>query len=203
MTQNKNRPENMYKPKALIYLTRLTREKKRSRIRPLPAYEEASRRFLPESKEVIVVIRKTEPLKVPLPHHLTRFLKECVFKHRLAENDLKFEIAFVAYEYVNIVLRLLGLDHLTIIYHEPREFEVKKEKLAITPQYSVDKIIIDASDFIVYPFKKPSSNIRFHGEFVDVRDEIDYETFSGAYFTIDLYQLMKEFNMKWDVGIRY
>jgi len=195
-------PNNRYRPKSVIYITRLSREKGRDRVRPLHLYEEASRRFLPE-REAIITIRKIEPLRVPLPHHLVRFLKDCIFKHRLAENDLAFEVAFISYEYLNIVLHILGLGSISIMHYTPEEFSIKREKATLSGNVEIDKVVVKASGFIIYPFRKPTRAIEFYGKFYNVDNKIDYGIFSDAGYIANIYHLMKEFNIKWDIDYRY
>jgi len=195
-------PNNGYRPKSVIYISKLKKEKGRDRVRPLHLYEEASRRFLPES-EAIITIRKLDPLKVPLPHHLLCFIKDCIFKHRLAENDLAFEIAFIGYEYLNIVLHILGLGSISIMHYSPEEFSIKREKATLSDNVAIDKVIVRASGFTIYPPRKITRTIEFYGKFYNVDDRIDYGLFSDAGFIVDVYQLMKELKIKWDIDTRY
>ena len=200
---SRNISQIQHSPRSLIYIPRIIREKGRNRIRLSPIYEEAARRLIIEDKEVIATIRKLEPLKVPLLYHLVRFLKECIFRKKLEQSDLAFEIGFIAYEYVNIVLHLLGLGSISIIHYSPEQFSVKKEKIAITDEGIVDKVVVEATGFTIYPHRKTTNSIKFYGQFFNVRDEIDYGMFSDASFTVDIYRLMKELNIKWDIDTRY
>lgn len=200
-------PRNISKiqsePKSLIYIPKIIKEKGKNRIKLSAIYEEASRRFIVEGKELIATIRKLDPLKIPLPYHLLRFIKDCIFKHRLAENDLAYEIAFIGYEYLNIVLHILGLGSISIMHYSPEEFSIKRERATLSDNAVIDKVIVKASGFTVYPPRKITKAIEFHGEFYNIDDRIDYGMLSDAGFIVNIYQLMKEFNIKWDIDTRY
>jgi len=203
---SRNISQIQHSPRSLIYIPKIIREKGRNRIRLSPIYEEAARRFIIEDiedKELIATVRKLDPVKVPLPYHLVRFLKDAIFKHKIKQNDLAFEIAFIGYEYLNVILHLLGLGSISIMHYNPEEFDVEREKVAITDEGLIDKVIVRAAGFTIYPFRKPTQAIEFYGVFYDVRDEIDYGTFSDGGFTVDLYKLMKEHNLRWDIDTRY
>ena len=195
-----------YKPRSLIYIPKIIREKGRNRIRLSPIYEEAARRFIIEDiedKELITTVRKLDPVKVPLPYHLVRFLKDAIFKHKIKQNDLAFEIAFIGYEYLNIVLHILGLGSISIIHYSPEEFSIKREKATLSDNVAIDKVIVKASGFTIYPPRKITRTIEFYGKFYNVDDRIDYGLFSDAGFIVDVYQLMKELKIKWDIDTRY
>lgn len=150
-----------------------------------------------------MVRRAKEKLTVPVPTHLVMTLKHAIFKEAVTEEDLKFEIGFLAYEYVNVIIHLLGLDSISIMHRPPEVFNVRRDEVDISREGRIKREEIQASGFIIYPLEKPTNHISFYGQFFDVRDEIDYENFSGAHFELDLYGLMKELKIRWDIGVRY
>ena len=197
------------KPKSLLFLGKIYLEKKRNRIRISPIPVEASWRFIAGgenegNKDIIVMVRKAkEKIMLPLPSYLVVMLKHAVLKKRISEEDLRFEIGFLAYEYVNVVIHLLGLDSISIMHRAPEVFNVRRDEVDISREGRIERVVIRASGFIIYPLEKPTNRISFYGQFFDVRDEIDYENFSGARFELDLYGLMKELKIRWDIGVRY
>jgi len=194
--------QNKSQNKSLIYLGKTRREEKKDRIHLSPIPVEAGRRFSPE-KDVIVIVRTPEPVSLPLPYHLISVMKQWVFKEQIDENGLRGEIGFLAYEFLNVVIHALGLGSITLAHYPVSVLNVERGKERISKDLAVDVVRLRASGFYLWPFRETTERIRFEADLYDLEDTRDYNAFSGAAFIIDIYGLMKDLKIRWDIDWRY
>jgi len=188
--------------KSLIYIGKIHREKGRDRIRLTPIPTEASRRINFE-KEVVVVIRTLEPAVLPLPYHIISLMKQKVFRDQISEEDLKWEIGFLAYEYLNVIIHILGLGSIALAHYPVNKLVMEKRKARISRDKEVDVVKIKATGFYLWPHRETTERVRFESELYDLEDHFDYATYSYATYIVDLYNLMKDLKIRWDIDWRY
>ena len=188
--------------KSLIYIGKIHREKGRDRIRLTPIPTEASRRINFE-KEVVVVIRTLEPVVLPLPFHLVSLLKQKVFRDQISESDMRWEIGFLAYEYLNPIIHAMGLGSIALAHYPVNKLVVEKRKARISRDKEVDVVKITAAGFYLWPHREPTGRVQFESELYDLEDHFDHATYSNAAFIVDIYGLMKDLKLRWDIDWRY
>lgn len=197
-------PQIKSRYKVLIYISKPTREKGRDRVKLTAIPEEASRRFFTEEdSELLTIVRKKDPIELPIPFHIVSILKRQVFKEGMDEEGLKAEIGFLGYEYLNPILHVLGLGSITVKHYQVEKMSITREKVKIGEGIEVDKVSIEATGFTLYPLESTTKNIRFSAVLYNLDDHFDYGTHSNAVFIIDLYGLMKELKIRWDIDFRY
>ena len=191
-TQN----ETQIKIKSGFFITTPVFERGRDRFR-VTSPEELSRRMrIDRGEEILVTIRRTDPIEIPLPYHLVLFIKDLIFNKRAQEEDVKEEVGFMVYEYINPLLRVLGIgpNTITIFYRGPEEFELKIER---DKEFNVDVAILQVSGFTILPLEKPSNYVKLYGRILNKENDYDL---SFLRITIDLYNLLKELKIRWDVS---
>jgi len=195
------------KYKSLIYISRPTKEKTRDRVRPTSIPEEASRRFFEqgsgERPDLITIVRPTDPITLPLAYHLISLLKQKVFRDQISESDMKWEIGFLAYEYLNTIIHILGLGSIALAHYPVNNLSVERGKVRISKDLAVDVVRLRASGFYLWPFRETTERIRFEADLYDLEDIRDYNAFSNASFIVDIYGLMKDLKLRWDIDWRY
>jgi len=196
------------KYKSLIYISRPTKEKTRDRVRPTSIPEEASRRFFElgpsnERPDLITIVRSIEPISLPLPYHIISLMKQKVFKNQVSDQDLRWEIGFLAYEYLNVVIHVLGLGSIALAHYPVNVLNVERGRARISRDKEVDVIKIEAAGFYLWPFREPTERIKFMAELYDLDDHFDYATYSYATYIVDLYNLMRDLKIRWDIDWRY
>jgi len=200
-------PQIKSRYKVLIYISKPTKEKGRDRVKLTAIPEEASRRFFAEfteqDTELLTIVRKKDPIELPVPFHIVSILKKQVFKEGMDEEGLKAEIGFLAYEYLNPILHVLGLGSITVKHYQVEKMSITREKVKIGEGIEVDKVSIEATGFTLYPLESTTENIRFSADLYNLDDHFDYGSHSAAKFIIDLYGLMKELKIRWDIDFRY
>lgn len=181
-----------------IFVTTPIFEKDRDRFKLVSPEELARRMRLNREEEVLVTVRRTDPIEIVLPHHFVAFLKDLIFNKKVQKEDLKFEVGFMLYEYINPLLRIMGISAsgLTIYYYEPMEFELKIER---DNDFNVDAAEIYASKFTILPVEKPTDHIRLYGRILNREDDYDL---SYLKLYIGLYQILKDLKIKWDTSLR-
>jgi hypothetical protein len=194
--------QNKSQNKSLIYLGKTRRERKKDRVHISPIPTEAGRRFSPE-KDVIVIVRTPDPLTLPLPFHIVSIVKQWVFKDRIDENGLRGEIGFLAYEYLNPILHGLGLSSVTIAHYIVNKLLMERRKARISRDKEVDVVKIEATGFYLWPHRDITERIVFEAELYDLDDHFDYNVYSYAEFIVDLYNLMRDLKIRWDIDWRY
>jgi len=195
--------QNQTTTKSLIYICKVHKEKGRDRIRLSPVPTEASRRFDPQTKEVIAILRTPDPLTLPLPYHLVSIMKQKVFRDQISESDMKWEVGFLAYEFLNVVIHVFGLGSIALAHYPVSVLNVEKGKERISKDLAVEKVKISATGFYLWPHRETTERIRFEAELYDLEDHFDYATYSYANFTVDIYGLMKDLKIRWDIDWRY
>jgi len=188
--------------KSLVYIGKTRREEKKDRIHLSPIPTEASRRF-GDHKEVVVIVRTLEPVAFPLPYHLISIMKQWVFKEQIDENGLRGEIGFLAYEFLNVVIHVLGLGSITLAHYPVNKIAVERGRARISKDLAVEKVKISAAGFYLWPHRETTERIKFMAELYDLDDHFDYATYSYATYIVDLYNLMKDLKIRWDIDWRY
>jgi len=197
--------QNQTTTKSLIYICKIHKEKGRDRIRLSPVPTEASRRFDPQTKELIAILRTPDPLVLPVPFHIVSLLKQWIFRDQISEEDLKWEIGFLGYEYLNPIIHAFGLSSITLAHASVEKLREAKMRILLdrVKNIEVDAVEIEATGFYLWPSRSSTERIVFKAGLFNLEDIRDYAAFSEAVFIVDLYNLMKDLKIRWDIDWRY